>query len=140
MSTQWTRGIAQAALEQLPPPALSLDEPGTIEFTAERALQGRSLNRFAMSLRVSARRAEFLADELDYMHKAGLSAVEMILVQERDWTGLLRAGAHIQAILKLAATVGQDLWAIGAHNAGCSRPAMIAACPRRVTGLPRDVG
>lgn len=140
MSTQWTRSAAPAAPERLPPPGLSLDEPGTIEFTAERALAGRSLNRFAMSLRAAARRAEFLADELDYMQKAELSAVEMKLVQERDWTGLLRAGGHLRAILTLAATVGQDLWAIGAHNADCSRSAMIAACPRQVTGLPRDVG
>jgi protocatechuate 4,5-dioxygenase alpha chain len=124
------------AAEELPPPALDLSEPGTIEFTAERALRGRSLNRFALSLRAPEKRAEFLADELDCMLKSGLSAAEMALVQEHDWTGLLRAGGHLQAILKLAATVGQDLWSIGAHNAGCSREALIAACPRRVGGLP----
>jgi protocatechuate 4,5-dioxygenase alpha chain len=39
-------------------------------------------------------------------------------------------------VLKLAATVGQDLWSIGAHNVDCGRDALIAACPRRVTGLP----
>lgn len=124
------------AAEELPPPALDLSEPGTIEFTAERALQGRALNRFALSLRSPARRAEFLADEFDCMLKAGLSAAEMALVQEHDWTGLLRVGGHLHAVLKLAAAVGQDLWSIGAHNVGCSRDALIAACPRRVGGLP----
>jgi hypothetical protein len=48
---------------QLAAPSLDLDEPGTIEFTAERALAGRALNRFALSLRSPALRAEFLADE-----------------------------------------------------------------------------
>ncbi len=136
MTIHEPQGAGTGAAGELPPPALDLSEPGTIEFTAERALQGRALNRFALSLRSPVRRAEFLADEFDCMLKAGLSAAEMALVQEHDWTGLLRAGGHLQAVLKLAAAVGQDLWSIGAHNVGCSRDALIAACPRRVGGLP----
>ena len=131
-----SRNADTDAVDELPPPALDLSEPGTIEFTAERALAGRVFNRFALSLRSPAKRAEFLADEIDCMLKAGLSAAEMALVQEHDWTGLLRAGGHLHAVLKLAATVGQDLWSIGAHNVGCSRDALIAACPRQVAGLP----
>ncbi|MGE5288071.1 MAG: hypothetical protein ACM3ML_12905 [Micromonosporaceae bacterium] len=136
MTTHKPEPADAGAAEVLPSPALDLGEPGTIEFTAERALAGRVLNRFALSLRSPAKRAEFLADELDCMLKAGLSAAEMALVHERDWTGLLRAGGHLQAVLKLAAALGQDLWSIGAHNVGCSRDMLIAACPRRVGGLP----
>jgi protocatechuate 4,5-dioxygenase, alpha chain len=121
---------------QVPEPAFDLDEPGTIEFTAERALAGQSLNRFALSLRVPGNRASFLGDEAAYMRGFGLTDDEVKLVSERDWTGLLRAGGHLQAMLKLAATVGQDLWSIGAHNAGCGRDELIAATPRRVSGLP----
>jgi protocatechuate 4,5-dioxygenase alpha chain len=117
-------------------PSLDLDEPGTIEFTAQRALAGRALNRFALSLRSPACRAEFLADEAAYLRRFGLGDEEARLVGERDWTGLLRAGGHLQAVLKLAATVGQDLWSIGAHNAGCDRDTLIAATPRRVSGVP----
>lgn len=120
----------------LPVPPLDLDEPGTIEFTAQRALAGRALNRFALSLRSPPRRAEFLADEAGYLRRFELSAEQVRLVGARDWTGLLRAGGHLQAMLKLAATVGEDLWAIGAHNAGCGREALIAATPRRVSGVP----
>jgi protocatechuate 4,5-dioxygenase, alpha chain len=115
---------------------VELGEPGTIEFTAERALAGQALNRFALSLRSPAGRAEFLADEAAYMDRFGLTATEMALVAARDWTGLLRAGGHLQALLKLAATVGRDLWDIGAHNAGCGRDELIAAAPRTVSGLP----
>jgi protocatechuate 4,5-dioxygenase alpha chain len=120
-------------------PGFDLDEPGTIEFTAERALRGRALNRFALSLRSPGNRADFLAGEVAYLERYGLSAEQTGLVLARDWTGLLRAGGHLQAMLKLAAAVGQDLWSIGAHNAGCSREELIAATPRRVSGLP-DTG
>ena len=117
-------------------PGFDLDEPGTIEFTAERALRGQALNRFALSLRSPGNRADFLAGELAYLERYGLTAEQTRLVLARDWTGLLRAGGHLQAMLKFAATVGEDLWSIGAHNAGCTREELIAATPRRVSGLP----
>jgi protocatechuate 4,5-dioxygenase alpha chain len=128
--------IDSAQSEDLAPPALELGEPGTIEFTAERALAGQALNRFALSLRSPGNRAEFVADERAYLQSFGLTTAEIALVTERNWTGLLLAGGHLQAMLKLAATVGQDLWDIGAHNAGCDRGELIAATPRTVSGLP----
>ncbi|MFD0744746.1 hypothetical protein ACFQ1L_25205 [Phytohabitans flavus] len=85
-------------------------------------------------------RAAFLADEAAYMRAADLSDDEIDLVRQRDWTGLMRAGGHLQSVLKLAATVGQDLWHVGAHNAGCTKDELVAACPRRVTGLPGSDG
>ena len=134
----WPRraGARAGQAGRLAAPSLDLDEPGTIEFTAERALAGRALNRFALSLRSPASRAEFLADEAGYLRRFGLTDEEARLAGARDWTGLLRAGGHLQAVLKLAATVGEDLWSIGAHNAGCDREALIAATPRRVNGIP----
>src|ERR1700754_3953239 len=109
----------------LQPPPFSLDEPGTIEFTARRALHGQALNRFALSLRRPDNRAAFLADEDGYLRAAGLADAEIDLVRRRDWTGLMRAGGHLQSVLKLAATVGQDLWDVGAHNAGCTRDELL---------------
>ncbi len=123
----------------LPAPRFTLDEPGTIEFTAERALRGQDLNRFALSLRAPAARQRFLADEAGYLREYKITPEVAALVETRDWTGLLLAGGHLQAILKLAATVGQDLWAIGAHNAGCTREELIAACPRVVSAVPEPV-
>lgn len=123
-------------VRELVVPSFDLDEPGTIEFTAQRALAGQSLNRFALSLRSPAARAEFLADEPGYLRRFGLADDDIKLVGARDWTGLLRAGGHLQAMLKLAATVGEDLWSIGAHNVGCGRDELIAATPRKVSGVP----
>jgi protocatechuate 4,5-dioxygenase, alpha chain len=117
-------------------PTFDLDWPGTLVYSSELALQGHRLNRFALSLRSPACRQTFLADEKSYMQSYGLSPQEQALVVDHDWTGLLRAGGHLQAILKIAATVGQHLWHIGAHNAGTDADTMRAACPRRVSRLP----
>lgn len=130
--------INPVQVHELADPPFDLDEPGTIEFTAERALEGQALNRFALSLRSPDRRADFLADEPGYLRRFGLADDQRKLIAARDWTGLLRAGGHLQAILKLAATVGEDLWSIGAHNAGCSREDLIAATPRKVSRVPGD--
>jgi protocatechuate 4,5-dioxygenase alpha chain len=117
-------------------PAFDLEWPGTLVYSSELALRGHKLNRFALSLRSPACRQAFLADEKSYVQDCGLSSKEQAMVLDRDWTGLLRAGGHLQAILKIAATVGQNLWHIGAHNAGTDAETLRAACPRRVSRLP----
>jgi protocatechuate 4,5-dioxygenase, alpha chain len=126
----------QAVRQSLRHPTFDLDWPGTLVYSSELALRGHTLNRFALSLRSSACRHAFLADETRYMQSCGLSSQEQAMVIDRDWTGLLRAGGHLQAILKVAATVGQHLWDVGAHNAGTDVESMRTACPRRVSGLP----
>lgn len=123
-------------MPSLPPPEPNLDEPGTFEFTARRALQGRAINRFALSLRSPEARAAFVADDAAAMAPFGLTGTEIALIRARDWTGLLRAGGHLQAISKIAGAYGLNLWDIGAHNVGCTRDELIAACPRTATGLP----
>jgi protocatechuate 4,5-dioxygenase alpha chain len=118
------------------PPTRSLDPPDSFIYTGPMSTRGRSLNRFALSLKLPENRSAFLSDQDTYMAKFDLSDAEKNLVRARDWTGLLKAGGHLQAILKIAATVGQNLWHIGAHNADIAVDDMIAACPRRVGGLP----
>ena len=123
-------------LRSLATPTFDLDWPGTLVYSSQLALRGQKLNRFALSLRSPACRQAFLADEKCYMQNFDLSPLEQTMVTDRDWTGLLRAGGHLQAILKITATVGQHLWHIGAHNAGTDADTMRAACPRRVSRLP----
>jgi protocatechuate 4,5-dioxygenase alpha chain len=115
---------------------LNLEEPGTYAPTAERVLQGDRLTRFGLSLRHPANRMQFLADEAGYMAAMGLTEAERGMVLARDWTGLIQNGGHLQAMLKVAATVGQNLWNIGAHNAGISVEEMMRICPRPVSALP----
>ena len=116
--------------------ALDLEPPGTFIYTAEMALQGQRLNKCALSLKDAANREAFQADPDAYMQRFGLDEAERALVQARDWTGLLRAGGHLQAMLFFAAVAGETLWHIGSHNAGMEVAEMVQLCPRRVTGLP----
>lgn len=122
------------------PPAISLnlDQPGTYVYTGAMASEGYRLTKFGLSLRKPANRARFLEDEVAYMREANLSEAEIALVLARDWTALLAAGGHLQAMLKVAATVGQNLWHIGAHNVGLEVEEMMKICPRPVSALPGE--
>jgi protocatechuate 4,5-dioxygenase alpha chain len=117
----------------------SIDPPHTYLYTGPMSSAGERINRFALSLKIAANRAAFLGNPAAYCAQYTLSDVEADLVRRRDWTGLLQAGGHLQAILKIAATVGESLWDIGAHCARMSVASMKAACPRRVGGLPPGV-
>ena len=91
---------------------------GTVVFTGARSHQGYRINKLAMSLTDPANRDAFRADERGYMAKFGLTEAEMDLVTRRDWTGLVDAGGSIYVLLKIAATVGQNLLQIGAQMRG----------------------
>jgi protocatechuate 4,5-dioxygenase, alpha chain len=123
----------------VPKPTQSLEPPASFVYTGPMSTRGRNINRFSLSLKIPENRKSFLADPDAYMTRFDLSKAEQDLVRTRDWTGLLKAGGHLQAILKIAATVGENLWYIGAHNAEIPVDDMIAACPRRVGGLPEGV-
>lgn len=116
-------------------PGFHLDPPGTYLFDGPCSTRGYRLNRFALSLKRPENRERFLAGEQAYAAAFGLSDAELAMVAQRDWTGLIRQGGHVQAIIKLAATVGQTLFHIGAHNCGAEVEAFIDACPRHVSGL-----
>jgi protocatechuate 4,5-dioxygenase alpha chain len=109
------------------------DEPiaGTVVFTGARSHQGYRINKLAMSLTDPANRDAFRADERGYMAKFDLTDHEMDLVARRDWTGLIDAGGSIYVLLKIAATVGQNLLQIGAQMRGESLDAFMASRPGR---------
>jgi protocatechuate 4,5-dioxygenase, alpha chain len=123
----------------VPTPDHSLEPPASFVYTGPMSTRGRNINRFSLSLKLPENRKAFLADPDAHMARFDLSKTEKDLVHARDWTGLLNAGGHLQAILKIAAAVGENLWHIGAHNADLAVADMIAACPRRVGGLPEGV-
>lgn len=117
-------------------PNRSLEPPDSFVYTGPMSTKGRNINRFSLSLKIPANRHAFLKDSGVYMRGYDLSDAEQAMVVARDWTGLIKGGGHLQAVLKIAATVGENLWHVGAHNAGVPVEEMLAACPRRVTGLP----
>jgi len=116
-------------------PRFDLDEPGTFLYTGAASSRGYELNRCALTLRSASARGQFLADETAYLKRFGLSDEVCAQVRARDWTALLKAGGHLLALLKIAATVGENLFHIGAHSVGTDARTLYAACPRRVRGL-----
>jgi protocatechuate 4,5-dioxygenase alpha chain len=122
----------------LPDPGFSLEAPATYLYDGPASSRGRRINGFCLSLRSPASRDEFLQDEGAYARRFGLTDAEQALVRARDWTGLLGAGGHLQAVLKLAATLGLNIYHIGAHNVGTGAEALYAACPRRMAALPGE--
>ena len=122
----------------MPSPEFDLAAPGTLLYDGPLSTQGFALNRFCLSLKQPANRERFLADETAYAATYGLSPAQIALVTTRDWTGLLNAGGHLQAVLKLAATTGCNLYHMAGHTLGVSAEEMHHACPRVVSGLPGD--
>ena len=100
--------------------------------------RGWRINSFSLSLKKPANREAFLADQDGYLARYGLTAKERVMVKARDWTGLIEAGGHLQAVLKLAAALGLNIYHIGAHNCGTDYQTMYGACPRRVAAVPDE--
>ena len=117
-------------------PGFNLEPPGTYLFDGTSSTRGFALNRFALSLKQPGNRERFLRDEQAYLSAYDLTPECRELIRNRDWTGLLKAGGHLQALLKLAATLGQNLFDIG----GTARRVSAARIGYRVPRCERRIG
>jgi protocatechuate 4,5-dioxygenase, alpha chain len=99
------------------------DIPGTYLFTQERCSAGFHLNMFFMSLLKPDNRKAFLADEKQYLDRYPLTAEQRRCVLERDWLGMLKAGANIYYMSKLGATDGRSFQFLAAAMSGLSQEA-----------------
>jgi protocatechuate 4,5-dioxygenase alpha chain len=102
---------------------------GTTVFTGARSQQGYRINKLAISLTRPENRAAFKADERGYMRKYGLREEEMILIERRDWSGLIATGGNIYLLLKIAGTVEQNLLQMGAQMRGETLEAFLQTRP-----------
>jgi protocatechuate 4,5-dioxygenase, alpha chain len=96
------------------------DIPGTYVFTGDRAIEGRHLNRFCMSLMSAANRARFKADERAYVNEWPMSEAQKQAVLKRDFQALLDLGGNIFFVLKIAAVDGRTTQSVAASLAGQS--------------------
>jgi protocatechuate 4,5-dioxygenase alpha chain len=102
------------------PHAAFQDIPGTFVFTGERAIEGRHLNRFCMSLMSPANRTRFKADERAYLDEWPMSESQKVAVLKRDFGALLEQGGNIFFVLKIAAVDGRTTQSVAASLAGQS--------------------
>ena len=94
------------------------DIPGTYVFTGERAIEGRHLNRFCMSLMSAANRTRFKADERAYLDEWRMTESQKQAVLRRDFKALLEQGGNIFFVLKIAAVDGRATQSVAASFAG----------------------
>ena len=120
---------------RLAPPTFDLEGPGSIIYDGELAARGLRLNRFGHGLKHAANRVAFRDDPAGYVERADLNEEEAARLLARDWRWLLENGGHLQALARVAAVDGQYLFHIAAHSLGVGVEELLAACPRRVSGL-----
>jgi protocatechuate 4,5-dioxygenase, alpha chain len=119
------------------------DIPGTHVFTGERAIEGRHLNRFCMSLMSPANRTRFKADERAYLDEWQMSEAQKQAVVDRDFKALVELGGNIFFVLKIAAVDGRPTQSVAASFAGQSTEqyaAMMRSGGRSPVGLRSIAG
>ena len=112
---------------------MSRSVEGTYLFTGANAQKGYHINKFCMSLTVPANRDAFQADKVGYMKSFGMSDAEVDMVENHDWLGLVKAGAHHFMVFKVAGAHGYNLTATGARMRGETVEQYLAS--RHVTTL-----
>lgn len=114
------------------------DIPGTYVFDGDRAMQGRHLNRFCMSLMSPANRARFKAEPRAYLDEYPMTEAQKLAVLTRDFRAMLDLGGNIFFVLKLAALDGRPTQSVAASFAGQSNEeyaAMMRSGGRSPEGL-----
>jgi protocatechuate 4,5-dioxygenase alpha subunit len=91
---------------------------GTYLNTGSAATKGLRFNRFCYELRRKENRDAFLADPDACMLACGLADEQRALVHARDWIGLVRQGANVFVLLRLANLCGHNLTETGAQMRG----------------------
>lgn len=119
----------------LDPLRFDLDEPGSYIYDGRHAARGRRINAFAQGLKSRANRDAFGADPDFYLRQWDLTDEERVHIRDRNYRWLVAQGGHIQCLQRIASVDGHYLFHVAAHVIGVDVDELIAACPRRVTGL-----
>jgi protocatechuate 4,5-dioxygenase alpha subunit len=119
----------------LEPPPFDLSAPGSVIYDGRLAALGMRITRFGQSFKVAANREAYRADPEGYLARADLSDEERARIRARDYKWLVQKGGHIQALQRIAVVDGYYLFHIAAAELGVDADELIAACPRRVSGL-----
>lgn len=94
------------------------DLPDTPLLDRELCNRGYRLNKMAMALSSPENRAQFIADEEEFIDRFGLDAEAKSAVLNRDWRELIRLGGNLFYVFKLSAIDPIPLTHIGAAQVG----------------------
>src|SRR5690606_19417926 len=101
--------------------------PGTYVFDGKTAHSAYGLNKLLFSLTSEASRAEFARDKAAYADKYGLTPEQKKALLEDDFLTLLRLGANIYYLAKLAVPRGFSVQDAGAAFQGITTEEFKAA-------------
>jgi protocatechuate 4,5-dioxygenase, alpha chain len=97
------------------------DIPGTTLFDAQRSRQGYHLNMFCMSLMKAEHRAEFKANEAEYLKQFPMTQEQREAVLKRDWNRMIELGGNIYFLSKLFSTDGLSFQQVAATMTGSTQ-------------------
>jgi protocatechuate 4,5-dioxygenase alpha chain len=109
--------------------------PGTYVFDGEKAHRAYAINRLLYSFNDNENRRAFAKDESAYADRYGLSAEQKQALLGRDFLAMLRAGANIYYVAKLAIPSGVSVQDAGAAFQGISTEEFKAKLAARGEGL-----
>ena len=111
------------------------DIPGTYVFDGRRSHAAYAVNKMLFSFNHQENRDEFDSDPEAYAIKFGLPDEQRKLLLEGDFLGLLRAGANIYFMAKLAVPRGVSVQDVGAMFQGITSEEFKANLAKHGEGL-----
>ena len=94
--------------------------PGTTMFDGAMAMKGYGLNKMCYSFNNKENREEFLADEMAYCDKYGLTEAQKDAIKRRHVLDLIANGGNIYYLAKFAGIFGLNVQDVGAQQTGMS--------------------
>jgi protocatechuate 4,5-dioxygenase, alpha chain len=94
------------------------DIPGTYVFDGKHAHDAYPLNKLLFSFNTAANRDQFERDPAAYCDQYGVAGKYKDLVLRKDFLGMLRAGANIYYMAKMAIPRGTSVQDAGAQFQG----------------------
>jgi len=110
--------------------------PGTYVFDGETAHRSYALNRLLFSFNEESNRQAFSMDEAGYADRFGLSDEQKQALLGRDFLAMIRMGANIYYVAKLAIPSGVSVQDAGAAFQGITTEEFKAKLAARGVGLP----
>ena len=111
------------------------DIPGTYVFDGKYAHGSYPINKLLFSFCDEANRAEFDADPAAYCDKYGVTGKYKEFILKKDFLGMLKAGANIYYMAKMAIPRGTSVQDCGAKFQGISTPEFQAKLAAKGDGL-----
>lgn len=113
--------------------------PGTYVFDGKTSHAAYPLNKLLFSFNHESNRRKFADDPAAYADQFGLSEAQKKALLSDDFLGLLRLGANIYYLAKLALPRGFSVQDAGAAFQGISTPEFQAKLDAKATGLIEEL-